>query len=166
MSEKKLQSVHKYRRALVMNCTILQIMWVHPLNCEHYRNEPRERERLRGFSLRWVVCSSSSLSSELVLLTSNTISFPGSTRRKLRHSNVRCPAEKDTQSQIKHTYHSLQTPSQAQYIQAHERQIDDTYDSHIFYSQPWCCPCLHLLGIIEQKVTWFTTSVSTLSSTL
>lgn len=77
---------------------------------DHSRHWPLGRDGLRGFSLRGVACSSSSVSSELVLLTSNTISFPGSTRRKLRHSNVRCPAGKDTrkQSNTTHNKHSSQ----------------------------------------------------------
>lgn len=46
------------------------------------------------FSLCWTAGTSSSLSSLLVLLTSRTISFWGSTLTKFRHSKVKCPAER------------------------------------------------------------------------
>lgn len=54
---------------------------------------PLERPLPKIFSLWTSCCPSSSLSSLLVLLTSRTMSFLGSTRTKLRHSNVRWPAE-------------------------------------------------------------------------
>lgn len=47
-----------------------------------------------SFSVRWAEATSSSLSSVLVLLTSRTMSFWGSTLTKLRHSKVKWPAGK------------------------------------------------------------------------
>lgn len=67
---------------------------------------PLERLLPKIFSFWTSCCPSSSLSSVLVLLTSSTMSFLGSTRTKLRHSNVRWPAEEVKKKQKQKRIHS------------------------------------------------------------